>query len=50
MSTSSEHFYEFGDFRIEVAALQSSPAFDALRTDARYETLLRRLGLKALRK
>jgi hypothetical protein len=34
----------FHDHTIDVAVLQLSPVFDTLRTDARYETLLRRLG------
>ncbi len=32
------------DHTIDVAALQLSPVFDTLRTDARYEVLLHRLG------
>jgi tetratricopeptide (TPR) repeat protein len=38
------------DHTIDVAALQLSPVFDTLRTDARYETLLRRLGRETQRK
>ena len=34
----------FADHTIDVAALQFSPVFDAIRTDARYENLLRRVG------
>jgi DNA-binding winged helix-turn-helix (wHTH) protein/Tfp pilus assembly protein PilF len=40
----------FNDHTLDVAALQLSPVFDALRTDARYETLMRRLGFKTLQK
>ena len=38
------------DHTIDAAALQLSPIFDALRTDARYETLMRRLGRETPRK
>ncbi len=38
------------DHTIDVATLQLSPVFDTLRTDARYETLLRRLGRETQRK
>lgn len=34
----------FADHTIDIVALQFSPVFDPLRTDARYENLLRRLG------